>query len=197
MRKYRLWLMGLGVGLILGASMLQLILIGLKQSDISTISTRESLTAEELSDEARKAGLLLLTEDQLNARVEEAVNQATRKSEEEADGGTKESEAPKHIEAVGEQAVSGEKATSATPEEKEASIKEMPEKYEKPVKLDVKYGMSLTEVGKELKKLGVIDDVNDFIDKTRDVSKKMKVGTIVFTSKPTYKQIMNELTRKK
>jgi len=191
MRKYRLWLMGLGVGLILGASMLQLIMLGEKQT---VIAARESLTADELTDEAKKKGLLLLTEEQLAAHVEEAVNQAARKSEEEAGGVTEENGEPEQIKADGEPAVSGE---NAAPQENEASKEETPEKYEEPVKLYVKYGMSLTEVGIELKKLGIIDDVDEFIDNTRDVSKKMKVGTIVFTSKPTYKQIMNELTRKK
>ena len=51
MRKHRSWLMGLGIGLILGASMLQLILMA---QDQLVIATEQSITQDQLAEEAQE-----------------------------------------------------------------------------------------------------------------------------------------------
>ncbi|WP_372631722.1 hypothetical protein [Cohnella sp.] len=198
MRKHRSWLMGFGIGLIVGAIMLQMITFAEKQN---APLAQEPMAPEQLSDEAKKAGLLLLTQEQLDARVQEAVAASEQagqgeSSGEEGDSGQpddsgEEQTAPKETDGSETNA-----AQSATPK---AEGEEAPPAAEAPeqVSLYISYGMSLTEVGEELLKLGVIDDVKDFIEGTRPVANKMRVGTAVFTGKPTYQEIMDELVRKK
>ncbi|RED66057.1 hypothetical protein [Cohnella lupini] len=190
MRKYRNWLIGFGVGIIIGASMLQMILVA---KDQSAMVAQESLTRDQLDAEAEKAGLVLLTEEQLNDKVEEAVaasQEQSNKGDDNGQEGIKDSD----DEALKTPAPSD----SPVPEESgPASTDDNGQEVTEPVFLRVDYGMTLTEVADELKKLGLIDDAKDFINEARPISKKMKVGKSEFTGKPTYEQIMNELTRKK
>ena len=188
MRKHRSWLMGLGIGLIIGASMLQLILIA---QDQAVMVAQEPITREQLNDEAKKAGLVLLTEEQLKAKVEEAVAAAQEETK------TNKDDDNTQINNSGA-ALTPPKATAAPSDSKES---EQPETNASPESetftLHVSYGMSLTKVANELKNLGVIDDAEDFIQKARVIAKKMNIGNAVFTGKMTYQEIMNELTRKK
>ncbi|TFE24400.1 hypothetical protein [Cohnella luojiensis] len=173
MRKYRSWLMGLGIGLIIGASMLQLIQLAQEQA---VMVAEEPITREQLKDEAEKADLVLLTEEQLAAKVESAVSAALQ------------DEAPK---TQGES--EGNKETNSALKPPEPSKDPEP----KTATLNVTYGMTLTEVADELKMLGVIEDAEDFIYVASSIAKKMSVGKSTFTGKPTYKAIMQELTREK
>ncbi|OXS59703.1 hypothetical protein B1A99_09155 [Cohnella sp. CIP 111063] len=189
MRKHRSWLMGFGIGLIVGAIMLQMITFAEKQN---APLPQEQMTPEELSDEAKKAGLLLLTQEQLDARVQEAVAASEQEGQGESSGEEGDSGQP---DASGEEQTASE-APSATPNSESEEAPPAAEATEQ-VSLYISYGMSLTEVGQELLKLGVIDDVKVFIEETRPVATKMKVGTAVFKGKPTYQEIMDELVRKK
>jgi len=180
MRKYRSWLMGLGIGLILGASMLQLILLAQKQT---VIVEQETISPELLKDEAKKAGFMLLTEAQLKATVDAAVSAAQDKMAEN--------------QKLDETIESGDVENKADDASSEAVPSAIPVEQQETVTLYVKYGMSFTEVAKELQKLGVIDNAEDFIVKGKSISKKMTVGNAVFTGKPSYRHIMDELTRKK
>jgi hypothetical protein len=169
MRKYRSWLMGLGIGLIMGASMLQVILIA---KDSAVIVTDQTLTREQLDEQARKTGLVLLTTDQLNAKVDEAVAAAVQ---------TK----------VDENTPSPSK--SVEPSSPDTTAPEV----QKEVTLYIKSDMTLSEVANKLQELGIIKDANDFVTVASSISKKLSVGTAVFNGKPTYSQIMKELTRTK
>lgn len=175
MRKYRSWLMGLGIGLIIGASMLQLILVAQEQA---TIVADEPLTREQLDTAARKAGLVLLpvgeavySQAQLDAKVQEAVAAAQN----------------------GEDTPKATDNTDHSESNVDAEEAEQPE----PVTLYVRPKMSLTQVAIKLEELGVIDNADDFIAKARPISKELKVGNSVFSEKMTYQAIMDELTRKK
>ncbi|WP_256761343.1 hypothetical protein [Cohnella sp. WQ 127256] len=181
MLKYRSWLIGFGLGIMIGASMLQLILFA---QDTENKVKQVPMTQEQLNEEAKSAGLKLLTEEQLNTQVEEAVAAALKEAKIKSDEISLEQN--KDLESAS--------PSESTPSE-QPSINASPDP--KSVTLYVSYGMSLTEVAEELKSLGIIDDTEDFIVKAKDIAKKMKVGNAVFTGKPTYKQIMNELTRKK
>jgi hypothetical protein len=190
MRKHRSWFIGFGIGIIIGATMLQLILFA---KDQAVMVAQEPLTQEQLNEEAARAGLLLMTSEQLDEKVSEAVAAIQEKSdpEEERDegiGGTESALTPP--------GKTNEEEPSASPSD-ESEQPEEGTKTESEVTLHVSYGMSLTQVANELEKLGVIDDAADFIAKAKSVSKKMKVGTNVFKGKPTYEEIMNELVRKK
>jgi hypothetical protein len=171
--------MGLGIGLIIGASMLQLIQLAQEQA---VMVAEEPITREQLNDEAEKAGLVLLTEEQLATKVENAVAAALQ------------DEAPKtQDESEGIKDTNSALKPPESSKEPEPAVTPVP----KTVTLTVTYGMTLTEVADELKKLGVIEDAEDFIKKARSISKKMKIGKSEFTGKPTYKEIMNELIRMK
>jgi len=191
MRKHRGWFMGFGIGLIVGAVMLQMILFAQDQAVL--VTEEPPITTDRLSDEAKKAGMLLITQDQLDERIRDAIADQERsrliETGEEGDSAQPDpSDEPL------------EEKSAASPEPSKAGQEETKppaETEQGRVSLHVGYGMTLTEVGEELQKLGVIDDVKEFIEETRPVAKKMKVGTAVFTGKPSYQEIMNELVRKK
>lgn len=198
MRKHRSWLMGFGIGLIVGAIMLQMITFAEKQN---APLPQEQMTPEELSDEAKKAGLLLLTQEQLDARVQEAVAASEQEGQGESSGEEGDSGQPDASgeEQTASEAPDGSETNAAPSATSNSESEEAPPAAEatEQLSLYISYGMSLTEVGQELLKLGVIDDVKVFIEETRPVATKMKVGTAVFKGKPTYQEIMDELVRKK
>jgi hypothetical protein len=167
MRKFRSWFMGLGIGIILGASMLQVIQFAKNQS---VIVVGESMNREQLDTAAKNAGFVLLpagqtmyTQDQLKAKVDEAVAAA-----------------------VQDRAIKPP-APSQSSESKEPKV----------VTFYIRKNMTLSEAGKKLEELGVIDNAQDFIKKAEPIAKKLNVGTAVFTGKPTFERIMAELTREK
>ncbi|MCD9023391.1 hypothetical protein [Cohnella silvisoli] len=181
MHKYRSWLMGLGIGIILGSSMLQIIQLAKNQA---VMVADEPMTREQLDTEAKKAGFVLspagqtlYTQDQLNAKIDEAVAAASKDGINDTKGALK-PPAP---------------SETANSENAGAGDSEDP----KAVTLYIRKNMTLTEAAERLQKLGVIDDVEDFVRRAKSISKKMNVGTAVFTGKPNYKQIMAELTREK
>ncbi len=195
MRKHRSWLMGFGIGLMAGAIMLQMITFAERQG---APLAEEQMEPERLADEAKKAGLLLLTQAQLDERIREAAAAGSKTAE--SPGGSGEETGG---ESPDSEASSDPAGSEAPPEDSEPPAAEQgvadpsPKTEPERVSLYIRYGMSLTEVGQELLKLGVIDDVKEFIEETRPVAKKMKVGTAVFKGKPTYQEIMDELVRKK
>ncbi|MFC4307393.1 hypothetical protein [Cohnella boryungensis] len=192
MRKYRSWLMGLGIGMVVGASMLQVILFAQDQERAVAI---EPFSTEQLSAEAKRSGLLLLSEDELNARIEEAVAQ-NRPQQGEEDGQNGESESAQPDPAPSPASGTDSPPESTDRQEPEASpAAEAPEP--KTVQLYVKYRMTLTEVGDELEKLGLVEDSKDFVNRAKSISKKLKVGMAVFPDNATYQEIMDELVRKK
>ncbi|WP_391571550.1 hypothetical protein [Cohnella sp.] len=196
MRKHRSWLMGFGIGLIVGAIMLQMILFAEKQD---APLAKEPLKAEELADEAKKAGLLLLTPEQLDARVNEARAEANGSGAEGQEGASGQPDDASEKQPVAEEPEASESnaPASETPSAGQNEANPASETEPQQVSLYVSYGMSLTEVGEELQKLGAIDDVKEFIEETRPVAAKMRVGTIVLKGRPTYQEIMDELVRKK
>lgn len=167
MRKYRSWLMGLGIGLILGASMLQLILTAKGQAGKSAAMP---LTRDQIKEQASKEGFVvyaaeakIYTEEELQVKVDEAVKQAELKTE------------------------------SAIPSPSASPAAEAP----KVVTLNVRRGMTLTEVADKLEELGVVKDGDDFLDISSSIAKDLKIGTSIFIGKPTYREIITELTRSK
>lgn len=174
MIKYRSWLMGLGIGLIIGASMLQVILFAKDQAVKATVTDQAKLTRDQLDEQARQMGLVILTSKQLEDKVEEAVLAAVEKN------GPK--EASKTIE---------DSQAATKPQKPDSSDSDEP----KAVTLFIPKGMVFTEAAVKLEQLGVIEDSDDFIDKAWSISTKLGVGTAVFPGELTYRQIMNELTR--
>ncbi len=189
MRKNRSWLMGLGIGIVLGASMLQLILAAKDQQE------KVPPTREQLQQEAEKAGYVvypadekLYTEAELQAKLDalagsKAAAEATPSQDVASAAPGTEEEAPPADDAK----PNADAAASASPGEPDAE----------PVKLYVRPAMTLEEAAQELEKLGVISDAKAFIEKARPIAKKMRVGNALFTPGMTVEDMMSELTRKK
>jgi hypothetical protein len=173
MRKYRSWLMGLGIGLIIGASMLQVILVA---RDQAVTVTDQSLTREQLDEQAKQMGLVILTSKQLDDKVEEAVLASAKKNS---------SKEPLQV-------IDDSQATLKPQEPVTSGTVEL-----KTVTLYIPKGMIFADAAEKLQQLGVIEDADDFIDKAWSISTKLGVGTAVFPGKLTYREIMNELTRSK
>lgn len=191
--------MGLGIGLILGASMLQLILAAKEQAGNAA---ELPMTREQLEEEASRANFVvypkdetLYTEEQLQVKLEEAAAKAETEKESEP-------EPSESAKATDEPASEEESASNAAPQSEEqpssGTAKEDDAKTgEESVKLYVSPKMTLQEVGKKLEELGVVADGADFVAQSKAIATKLDVGTAVFSGKPTYEEIRQELTRKK
>ncbi|RKP55486.1 hypothetical protein D7Z26_09890 [Cohnella endophytica] len=185
MHKYRSWLMGLGIGIVIGASMLQLILLAkdqVKQVEATPISR------ERLNEEAVKEGLVLLTQNELDAKLKQAAKES--KGTEQSEASPSPSSSPSPTPSPSSSPEASEKPDQKDEQPSSSSSEEKLTLYVSP-------GMTLTEVANDLKKLGLIGDVNGFIKHAKPISKKMNVGNAIFVGKPTYQQIMDELARKK
>lgn len=186
MHKYRSWLLGLGIGIILGASMLQLILMA-KGFQASVKDGSEAISREQLESYAREQGLALYpagekryTENELAAKIEEALS-ALPKQNDSAQG-----EASPKADAEAEPSASAKPSTEPSGSTPSGSTEEK--------SIRVEYNDTLVIVAGKLKDAGIIDDEADFLKQAKSISKKLKVGTSTFTGKPTYKEIMTQLT---
>ncbi|MFC5401966.1 hypothetical protein [Cohnella soli] len=187
MRKHRNWLIGFGLGIMLGASMLQLINTAREQTE------GVAMTRDQLDAQAKEQGLLLLTDKELQQRLDEAVSSSVPskgKAGEESDQPPASPSSSKGVAPVTEPT----EPSASVPTEPDAPV--VSPSNDK-VTLYIGAGMSLTEVAESLQKLGIVDDSKDFIEQARPIAKKMNVGNAIFTGKPTYEQIIAELVRKK
>lgn len=179
MRKRRGFIIGLGLGLMLGAAMLQLMLA----ADASRLPGAP-LTGEALKKEAAAQGFALVpaeektyTQQELDRAVAEAVRKAAASGGGAAQkGGGTGAPAP----------ASPDKATAS-------SQKPAAEKYA----FYIRANATLAEVATGLKELGLIEDEEAFIRKAKPYSGKLRVGPSVFEGKPTFDRIIAEITRAK
>ncbi|MDB4868502.1 MAG: hypothetical protein JWR03_2835 [Cohnella sp.] len=174
MRKHRKWLMGFGIGVIIGACMLQLITFAQAQDQALTIPDGKKYTQQ-----------------QLDAEVAKALAGAQKQPSTSAPGfGSPDASKPPKVEPG-----SSQKPGTKEPAPSAASAKG--DAQGRVVSIYISKDMYLNDVAARLKKLGVIDNVNDFLNQASSISKKLKIGTSTFQDKPTYKQIMDELIRPK
>ncbi len=175
MRKHRKWWMGLGIGIVLGASMLQMILFAQEQ--------------ERALQEAAE-GPQLYSQAELDEAVALAAKEALRQAA---------SEEPASGESVSDPGLSS--GSPSTPSSDSSlsppSSPAVAEQSDKIVSFYINPGMSLTAVARSLEQLGLIDDADDFMDEARSISKNIRTGTAIFTGQPTYEEIIHELIRKK
>ncbi|MFC5472045.1 hypothetical protein ACFPPD_25520 [Cohnella suwonensis] len=190
MRKHRNWLIGLGIGIMLGSSMLQLITFAKDQTEsVADVA----LTREQLNVQAEKNGLVLLTDEELQQRLEEAATAAKTGAQGEAGKAEQPSASPSPEKEAAPASESPSPSAAAPNPPDEPVTSQSNDK----ATLYIGAGMSLTEVANGLKKLGIVDDAKDFVERARPIAKKMNVGNAIFTGKPTYDQIIAELVRKK
>ncbi|MBN2983627.1 MULTISPECIES: hypothetical protein [Cohnella] len=177
MRKYRGLIIGLGLGLMLGAAMLQLILTAESMSLPSG-----GIASETLEEEAEAQGFALVpagektySQQELDRAVAEAVKNAAAGGGTET-GGTSEADA----------------SASPSPEASPAPAP-APEK----LVFYIRANATLKEVATALKGLALIEDEDAFIREARSYSGKLRVGPSVFVGKPSFEEIIEEITRAK
>lgn len=178
MRKHRSLFMGIGIGLMLGASMLELMNAAGAQS---TSFISGPLTKDELRQAAEEQGFALYTKEEMNRKIDEAIAALPDETEPTVTSTTEPSPSASPN-AKAEPSPSAEKETADA---------------DKIYSIYVEYGDNLKIVADKLKKAGLIVDTAAFIRKAYPISKKLEVGTSFFKGKPTPKQMMDELTRVK
>ena len=185
MRKHRKWWMGLGLGIMLGAMMLQLINAARQQPVLGTeqdkIYSQQEL--DQAVEQARKDMLLPASTERSEADI---VSQEppTATSPAEASGLPASDALP----------------TGGDEPGVESSARTVSEAGKEPVQIVAFYvnkGMDLLTVARSLEALGVISDAEDFTEAARPISKKVEIGTAAFAGHPTYDEIIAELTRPK
>lgn len=192
MRKNRNWLMGLGIGIILGASMLQLINAAKDQSD------NIPPTREELQQQAEKAGFAvypadekLYNEEELQKKLDEAAK-AEPEAQPSDDAGRQEDASPSPSAESSPRPSDEAPASDSVGEPANDGSKDA-----EPVTLYVRPTMNLQQVAEELEKLGIVEDAEAFVEKAKPISKRLDPGTATFTPGMTDEDIMSELTRRK
>lgn len=165
MRKRRSWLIGFGLGIAIGAMLLQIMTAA--QSAGDSPLPNEPLSKEQLQKEAEAQGFKLVDPVALGTTyTQEEMDAAVAKAKKEAAAG---------------QAASG------------ASASDQPSVRTLYVWQDAK----LVDVADALMSLGLIYDKDAFVQQAKPYSKKIRVGPCTFKGKPTYDEIIAELTRNK
>lgn len=178
MRKRRSWLIGLGLGIALGAALLQL--MNAAQSPAGpTRLPNEPLSLEELKKQSAAKGYTLVrtgagktySQEELDAAVAAARKEAAPAGQGSAEG--------------------AEKAGSESEEDSTAVAGDQSKT------LYIWQHATLQEVAHALEGLGLIDDKAAFIKRAKPYAGKLRVGLCTFSGQPTYDQIIEELTRGK
>lgn len=184
MRKHRSWLMGFGIGLMLGAAMLQLILFSEKQAQI--ISDKP-MTEQQLKTEADRAGFAIIpanelryTQEQLDKQLAKAVSDARAKWQAESSAGNETTQS------------NGVRPTNPG----DAPTRQQAEEL-KLYKFEVKRNMTLSEVIGDLAELGLVKDSAAFAKAAVPVAKELQIGYAYLHTEMTNAQMIAELIRKK
>ncbi|CAI6027475.1 hypothetical protein [Cohnella sp. JJ-181] len=194
MNKRRALLVGLGVGLMAGAALLQLMTFGERLSEGAAMP--EALTVEQLQVEAEGRGFAMykLSEPMYTkAQLDEAVASARAEAQAASDAatpspsaGAKPSPSP---------SATAKPSPSATAKPSPAS--EASAGRDTKLGLYIAAGDSLDKVATGLKALGVIQDKAAFLKAAKPFGGKMQVGLSVFEGQITYDEIVAELVRNK
>jgi hypothetical protein len=169
-RKRRGWLIGFGLGIALGAAVLQLMTAADSVSGSDRLPN-EPLSLEELKKEAGAKGYDLVRSGTVGDKTytQQQLDQAVAEAKQAAEAAAKAS--------AGKSAASGS--------------------GERTIMFYIWEKASLQDVANGLKGIGLIDDKAAFIRQAKPYANKLRVGVCVFTGKPSYEQIIAELTRGK
>lgn len=197
--KLRYFLRGLGAGIVFAV-----LVLGISGGD----SEKEALTDNEIIARARELGMVTKDEkldeslsqimdnqmeeeekekEETDQKDEQAGADSTEQNEEEKDKDTS-GEEPKNEESKSED--TGKKTILPEPLEEE--------KTEVSFKVTISPGMSSKQVSAAFKKLGIIDNAEEFDDYLCDngYSSEIKVGTYTIKGKPDYSEIARIITTK-
>lgn len=212
MFKNRHFMTGLGIGLIAGALLLQIMMVG--QGKSSDLWTKQQIidAAAKLDLKVVDNGATLLTEEEWKLKSEESVNNEGMEETSVTDSineSIKQTEAPNTpVEPNTPESAQPSKVTADVSNEapSNASSAENPSVPEAPavepqkvsVEYKVVYGTTLTGLAEGLHKAGVISDEDDFIKKAnaKKVTTKIRTGTYYFNIGEDYTSIIAKLTAK-
>lgn len=218
MFKNRHFMMGLGIGLIVGALLLQMMNLGQNQSGQVWTKQRVEEAAKVLNLKVVEEGAELLTEEEWKLKMEtldqngglddesesssDQANSATVPVEETQKPATpEEPKNPETTQAPQSKEVSPAKNGSPTPTTS-ATKPTTPAAPSKPQKAKVEYkvvsGSTLTGIAEGLEKSGVISDKEAFIKRAKEkkVNTKIRTGTYNFEVGEDYNSIIAKLTAK-
>ncbi|MNO11974.1 YceG-like family protein [compost metagenome] len=216
MFKNRHFMMGLGIGLIVGAVLLQLMNLGQRYSG-------QLATKQQIEEAAGKLGLKvveneaeLLTEEEWKLKMENSDEAEEGSSDASADQGTTQTEpvqetekptapeepkTPESADTAKNNAAASENNKAST-ESPSADKPAAPAAPAEPKKATVEYkvaaGSTLTGIAEGLQKSGVISDKDAFIKKAKEkkVNTKIRTGTYHFVVGEDYISIITKLTAK-
>ncbi|MDP4097513.1 peptidase [Paenibacillus sp. P96] len=197
MIKNRAFMLGMGMGLILGALLLQLAIIGQGQT-VAYVASDE-LTREELEAAAERLGLQiserdkpLMTEEEWRQKAIEQGNQAPE-----------EPDTPKSTDAAAEPEAP-EQPRNTSPEtaapQAGASTAKTPEQPAAPAVSLIRYqiapGSNLRGVAEGLQKAGVLEDAGAFQNAATEqkINTKIRSGTYSFREGESFDSIITKIT---
>ncbi|PAD75952.1 endolytic transglycosylase MltG [Paenibacillus campinasensis] len=196
MIRNRTFMMGLGIGLVLGAILLQLMIIGegkQTQEDAAANLTREQLIA---AAEAMNLQVVERSEDEEGAGEE--ADAASGTSEGEAEAAPVNPPAPEEPEAPQQPEQPDEAQSASTQAGGEVSPPSEPKPpAEEPIKLVVVRGSMLADVAEDLLQAGIIEDKQAFIARasSRNINRRVQTGTYSFKAGEDFDTIISELTK--
>lgn len=177
-------LLGLGIGMIAGALLFQLMLAGREQS-------------ERLADIDRLSGEdALYTQSELDARIAEAEARVRRQYEQAAAGGGEADQADDRPAADGadESGASSAVGGGETPEASGGEAGVADEAAAGGINVRIKPGMTLTETARLLESKGVIDDADALMELMARMSTKIRAGYYTFTGNETLEEVRTIIT---
>lgn len=201
MIKNRHFMLGLGIGLIIGALLLQIMMIGQGSYKALTTVKEVQQAAAELNLKVVDNKVELLTEDEWRAKYPEDVlsNGDVEKGSTEDPVQPSSPDSP----ATPVSPVEPKTETDSSSIKKEEEIQiDTPKSPEVPEPVVVEYrirsGATLAGVASGLKKAGVISDETAFIKKAsaKGINRKLQVGTYKFTKEEDFNSIISKITLK-
>lgn len=201
MIKNRHFMLGLGIGLIIGALLLQIMMIGQGSYKALTTVKEVQQAAAELNLKVVDNKVELLTEDEWRAKYPEDVlsNGNVEKGSTEDPVQPSSPDSPTTPDSPVEPKT--ETDSSSIKKEEEIQI-DTPKSPEVPEPVVVEYrirsGATLAGVASGLKKAGVISDETVFIKKAsaKGINRKLQVGTYKFTKEEDFNSIISKITLK-
>ncbi|MHA0855994.1 hypothetical protein [Paenibacillus sp. CMAA1364] len=190
MMRSRSFMSGLGVGLIIGAALLQLMLVGERQANVIDTPSEVTLTREQLEEQAKELDLEVVdSSDQL--MTEEQWKQL--KLQEGAEPTGKSTEAPNAPSSPTKPKENDDELATTNIQSPKDPVVEPKNKVVVNYKIDK--GRNLTEVAKGLEQVGVITDTNQFIKEAsrQKVNTKIREGNYSFAKGESYQSIISKI----
>ncbi|PZD93350.1 hypothetical protein DNH61_22185 [Paenibacillus sambharensis] len=189
MFRNRTFLFGLGIGIIVGALLLQLMYVSEQQAGRAEQGPEDMYTQEQVDDLIAEAKQRLRAELQAPAEEESAADD-TKADDANAEG-TPESGEPAKAD--------GPSKEAETAPVKSGSVKEAPAAEPETMTVSmlpvrIKSGMNLTQIASLLKSKGVIADEKVFLTIMTDYSSKIVAGFYYFDGELTYADVKKIIT---